>query len=97
MPLEKVHLIEKLIPQRNIFLSVIFLRMAIPVDVLSYALGLFSSISFKLYFVATLVGVSPFAFIFSYSVLLPPWLQILFFSSGIIVLVVGYKKWYLVD
>ena len=37
-----------------------------PVDVLSYALGLFSQIGFWSYFLATVIGVSPLAFGFAY-------------------------------
>jgi len=40
--------------------------MSIPVDILSYALGLFSKITLKRYFLATLIGVTPFAFVLAY-------------------------------
>lgn len=91
--LEKIQRIEKLIPERNIFVSVLLLRMALPVDVLSYALGLFSYVSFKTYFIATILGVAPFAFIFSYAVLFPIWLQALFLFLAIAILAIGYKRW----
>lgn len=91
--LEKIQRIEKLIPERNIFVSIILLRMALPVDVLSYALGLFSSVPFRLYVLATIIGVSPFAFIFSYAVLFPTWLQALFLIFAIFILAIGYRRW----
>lgn len=91
--LEKIQRIEKFIPERNIFASILLLRMAVPVDVLSYALGLFSSIPFKLYVVATIIGVAPFAFIFSYAVLIPLWLQALSFLLAIVILAIGYQRW----
>jgi len=69
--LEKIYKLEKLIPQRNVFWSVVFLRMIIPVDILSYALGLFSKIKTRDYFIATLIGVTPFAFVFSYLGVMP--------------------------
>jgi len=37
------------------------LRMVLPVDILSYALGLFSNISFIRYMLATIIGVTPFS------------------------------------
>ena len=65
--LEKLEKIEKSLPERNIFWVVVLLRMTVPVDVLSYALGLFSNMTTTSYFFATLLGVAPFAFIFSYT------------------------------
>lgn len=91
--LEKIQRIEKLIPERNIFVSIILLRMALPVDVLSYALGLFSYVPFRFYVIATIIGVSPFAFIFSYAVLFPAWLQALFLIFAIFILAIGYRRW----
>jgi uncharacterized membrane protein YdjX (TVP38/TMEM64 family) len=77
--LKHIQKIEKTIPKENLFWSVVFLRMTIPVDVLSYALGLFSRISLKSYFVATLIGVTPFAFIFAYLGGVEAYYQILIF------------------
>lgn len=91
--LEKIQRIEKLIPEGNIFASILLLRMAVPVDVLSYGLGLFSSVPFKLYIVATIIGISPFAFIFSYAVLFPIWLNVLFFFFAIAIVTISYKRW----
>ena len=48
------------------FWGLIFLRMIIPVDILSYAVGLLSTISFSAYAIATLIGIIPFALLFSY-------------------------------
>lgn len=64
--LEKLEAFEKRIPEKNLFWSIVLLRMTVPVDLLSYALGLFSKISYSKYFWATIIGVTPFAFIFSY-------------------------------
>ena len=49
------------------FMSVVLLRMVLPVDVLSYALGFFSDISLWRYTTATIIGIAPFAFIFAYA------------------------------
>ena len=60
--------IDRWIPARHSSFHIIFLRMTIPVDVLSYDLGLFSQrISWKQNAITTLIGVTPFAFIFSYA------------------------------
>lgn len=73
---EKLKTIEERIPKRRLFWSVVFLRMTIPVDVLSYALGLFSQMKSSAYFFATLVGVTPFAFVFAYAGTIPIFYQI---------------------
>lgn len=65
--LKNYQFIDSYIPKNRTILSLIFLRMTIPVDVLSYALGLFSTrISWKHNAVTTLIGITPFSFIFSY-------------------------------
>src|SRR3989344_5875171 len=58
IPLKKIRALEKTIPTHNFFWWVVFLRMFLPVDVLSYALGLFSTMRFRSYFFATLIGVT---------------------------------------
>ena len=40
--------------------------MIIPADILSYALGLFSSVGLIPYTIGTIVGVSYFSFVFAY-------------------------------
>jgi len=64
--LDEVERYEKKIPERLEFFTLILLRMVIPVDVLSYAVGLVSSIRFLPYSVATFIGITPFSFIFAY-------------------------------
>lgn len=48
------------------FWGVVFLRMIIPVDILSYGLGLFSRVSFWRYFFASALGLLPVTFLISY-------------------------------
>lgn len=69
--LGRVHIVERRIPKRNLFLGVVVLRMAVSVDILSYALGLASSMSWSSYIVATIIGVTPFGFFFAYTGSLP--------------------------
>ena len=54
------------IPHDLSFLSLVFLRMLIPVDLLSYAIGLFTNISLFNYTLATLIGITPFSFFWAY-------------------------------
>lgn len=88
--LEKIHKYEKLIPTSQIFLSIIWMRIFLPVDVLSYLLGLFSKISLPLYSLATLIGVTPFAIIMSYAGSLPFTQQVIFFTIGVILLIPNF-------
>ncbi len=89
--IEKINTFEKRLPKKHIFWTVVFMRMFIPVDVLSYLLGLLSSMSALSYFWATIIGITPFAFIFSYAGILPIRLQIAaFFVAGLIA-ILGYR------
>jgi uncharacterized membrane protein YdjX (TVP38/TMEM64 family) len=93
--LEKINKLESKIPKENLFLDILLLRMIIPVDILSYALGLFSKVKFKTYFLATIIGLIPFAFVFSYLGTIPFYYQILgFFIVGLIITLIHefYKK-----
>jgi len=65
--LNEIEEFEKRIPKKNIFLTIVFLRMTVPVDGLSYLFGLFSRISFKTYILATIIGITPFSIAFSYA------------------------------
>lgn len=64
--LEKLEKYEKYFGGRVEFFGLVLLRMVLPVDLLSYAVGLLSKISFKKYMLATVIGITPFAFIFAY-------------------------------
>ena len=88
--LEQIGKYEKLIPEENIFWGIVFLRIAIPVDILSYVLGLFSHIKFRTYAIATLIGVSPASFIFAYVGTLELRFQIIAFLIAMMILSIGY-------
>lgn len=49
------------------FMSIVIARSIFPVEVPSYALGLFPAISFRVYASASLLGIIPFAIIWSFS------------------------------
>jgi uncharacterized membrane protein YdjX (TVP38/TMEM64 family) len=95
IPMKKIERIESRVPKQNVFWSVVFLRMVVPVDILSYALGLFSQISRKKYFLATLIGISPFAFVFAYVGRMPIYYQLIALAISILIfvlgLLIGYK------
>ena len=88
--MEKIQYYENLIPKKQIFFSIIWMRIFLPVDLLSYLLGLFSRISLPLYSLATLIGVTPFGIIMSYAGSLPLTQQILFFIIGILVIIPNF-------
>lgn len=64
--LERAEKIEARIPKERFFWTIVLLRIIIPVDALSYALGLFSTITTREYMLATVVGITPFAFVWAY-------------------------------
>lgn len=87
---KKLHTFENYFSDKNLFWTVVFLRMIIPVDILSYALGLFSEINPLPFFFATLIGITPFAFIFAYAGNLPIRLQIIILIECLAVFGVVY-------
>lgn len=90
IPLEKIEHAEALVPKQNIFWSIVFLRMVIPVDILSYTLGLFSKISGKRYVLATIIGVLPFAFVFSYLGKMPFYYQLIALLIALLIFLAGW-------
>ena len=64
--LKSINKFESKIPKGNLFVDILLLRMIFPIDILSYILGLFSKVNFKIYSTATIIGLIPLAFIFSY-------------------------------
>lgn len=65
--IKKLDRLEGFIPERGLFWSMVLFRMLLPVDVLSYTLGLFPRVRLVPYLVATVLGIAPFAFIFAYA------------------------------
>ncbi|MEX2090509.1 MAG: hypothetical protein WD989_00015 [Candidatus Paceibacterota bacterium] len=66
--------------------------MAVPTDILSYAIGLFTSVKTGVYVAATFFGILPFAFIFPYASQAPLSFQILVGTVVVAMLFLGYKK-----
>ena len=67
----RVERLRSRVPNGDLFWSVVLLRMLVPVDLLSYALGLFAPLSWGRYVGATALGVAPFGFYFAYVGTLP--------------------------
>lgn len=65
--LEAVDKMEQKIPKDISFAGIVILRMVFPVDVTSFALGLLKHLSFSTYAIASLIGIIPFAFVWSYA------------------------------
>lgn len=87
--------IDRLIHPRHRIGSLILLRMTFPVDVLSYALGLFSrNTTGTENAVSTAVGAAPFAVLFALYPALPAPIQLLVFLACALVFV-AYMLWVL--
>jgi uncharacterized membrane protein YdjX (TVP38/TMEM64 family) len=87
--------IERLIHPRQRMASLVLLRMTFPVDVLSYALGLFSPrTTLGESTLATVIGAAPFALLFGLAPALPPLAQLALFVGSALVFV-AYLLWVL--
>jgi len=65
--LKQIEKYESYISQKMELWWIVLLRMIVPVDALSYALGLFSRVKLWKYSVASLFSIMPFAFVASYA------------------------------
>ena len=91
--INKIHEVENRIPKEHLFWSVVLMRIIIPVDILSYALGIFTKMSMKSYLLATLIGITPFAFAWAYFGRVNIQYQlILFLALGVLILLIWIIK-----
>jgi uncharacterized membrane protein YdjX (TVP38/TMEM64 family) len=58
---------ESAISEYHFYGLIVLLRMALPVDVVSYALGFMSKIGYKAFLVTTVLGITPLAFVFTFA------------------------------
>ncbi len=65
--LAAVDRLEEQIPHDVGFWGIVVLRMILPTDVVSFALGLLKHLTFRTYALATLLGILPFSFVWSYA------------------------------
>lgn len=84
--------LERLLGADGMFVSALLLRMVVPVDILSYALGLFSTIRTVPYVAATVIGMVPFILFFSYAIQIPVYWQAALAISTIAVVFFILKK-----
>lgn len=90
--LESVSKYEKSLGERYLFWDIVLLRIAVPVDILSYAIGLFSSMKIGSYTLATIIGVIPFAFIIPYASQVSLIFQVFIGFLAILMMYFGYRK-----
>lgn len=91
IPMDELYKFEEKFSILNSFWGIVFLRMVIPVDILSYGLGLFSRVRFGKYFFASAIGLLPVTFIFGYLGIVPFIYQVvlgLLVLIGILVLMI---------
>lgn len=89
--LEETKLVKDAIPKKHHFHTLILMRIIIPADILSYALGIATNIGYGIFILTTIIGIIPSAFFFSYLGVLPLIYQIIGWTLGIIVLVIFFK------
>lgn len=65
--LDTLDRIEQKIPSDIGFFGIVILRMILPVDVVSFALGLLKRLPFSTYAIASLIGIVPFAAVYAYA------------------------------
>ncbi len=98
--LEDVHKIEKKIPKEHLFWTVVLLRLISPMDILSYAIGIFTKMKTRDYLLATIIGITPLAFIFAYLGSVSVEYQIMLFLIFGVLILIGwiarllYKKYF---
>jgi len=66
-PIEKLQSMADVISTRHMFVSVLLFRLSLPVEVMSYVVGLFTTMRFGPYMLATVIGIAPFTFLISYA------------------------------
>jgi uncharacterized membrane protein YdjX (TVP38/TMEM64 family) len=94
--LERIDRVIGQVGTHGTFWGIVLLRLSMPVDVVSYALGFSSAISFRVFALATLIGVVWFSFAFAYlgEALLSRDSSILVCVGGVSLLVFG-GGWYM--
>ncbi len=86
--IERVRAMRRYIPE-DLFWSVVLVRLVLPMDVISYVLGLFTDIGWPEYAAATALGLTPSAFLLAYFGKLPNAYEIIAFGVGAMAVVAG--------
>jgi uncharacterized membrane protein YdjX (TVP38/TMEM64 family) len=82
----------KIMPKKNLFFGTVFLRIAIPADVVSYAIGLFTDVGFVPYLFATFLGYMPLAFFLAYAGTLPVYVQMIGFAVFFVIIAIAFAQ-----
>jgi uncharacterized membrane protein YdjX (TVP38/TMEM64 family) len=82
----RVRAMRRFIPA-DLFWSVVLIRLVLPMDVISYVLGLFTDINWASYAGATALGLTPSAFLLAYFGKLPNGYEIIAFAVGIMAVI----------
>ena len=64
--IEEMNKYQRFVPDKNLFLGVVTIRIFIPFDIMSYAIALFTDIDLKRYTLATFIGFIPSTFFLAY-------------------------------
>jgi uncharacterized membrane protein YdjX (TVP38/TMEM64 family) len=83
---KRVQAMRRYIPE-DLFWSIVLVRLVLPMDVISYVLGLFTDIGLAKYVAATAIGLTPSALLLAYLGKLPNAYEILAFGVGGMVIV----------
>jgi uncharacterized membrane protein YdjX (TVP38/TMEM64 family) len=79
--MQRVRGMKKYIPE-DLFWSIVLVRLVLPMDIISYVLGLFTDIGWSKYAIATAMGLTPSAFLLAYLGKLPNAYGIIAFGIG---------------
>jgi uncharacterized membrane protein YdjX (TVP38/TMEM64 family) len=79
--LERLRGLKRYIPE-DLFWSIALMRLVLPMDVISYAIGLFTDISWAKYATATALGLVPSAFVLAWLGKLPHAYELIAFGIG---------------
>jgi len=87
--IERVRSMRRFIP-KDLFWSIVLVRLVLPMDVISYVLGLFTDISWPRYVGATALGLTPSAVFLAYLGRLPNGYKIIAFGVGAMAVVAAF-------
>jgi uncharacterized membrane protein YdjX (TVP38/TMEM64 family) len=57
---------DSFLPRKHLYANLIILRIILPNDIFSYALGLLTDVKFKTYFITAVIGIIPYSFVMAY-------------------------------
>lgn len=75
--------VQAFIPEKNLFIGVIIIRVILPFDLISYAIGLFTHMTLRSYALATLIGFIPGTLFLAYFGDIPNEIKILLLLIGL--------------